>query len=87
MNKRIKIKADNSEIKKNIRKVKKLRKLLKEANSLVDELASKPIDTNIGTRARIRMIKQRLDRLEQAALTPDRLKDELLKVCREFDYD
>lgn len=45
--KKIKIKADDSEVKKTIKKVKRLRKLLKEANSLADELASKDIEVII----------------------------------------
>lgn len=36
--------VDNSEVKKTIKKIKRLRKLLKEANSLADELASKRVD-------------------------------------------
>lgn len=43
MNEVIKVKVDRSEVKKAIKKAKRLRKLLKEANSLADELASKEI--------------------------------------------
>lgn len=42
--KTIKVKVDDSEVKETIKKVKRLRKLLKEANSLADELASKDIE-------------------------------------------
>lgn len=41
--KKIKVHVDDSEVKKTMKKVKRLRKLLKEANSLADELASKEI--------------------------------------------
>lgn len=39
-----KVKVDASEVRKTIKKMKRLRKLLKEANSLADELASKKIE-------------------------------------------
>lgn len=45
--KTIKVKVDDSEVKETIKKVKRLRKLLKEANSLADELASKDIEVII----------------------------------------
>ncbi len=38
------ITVDCTEVKSAMKKVKRLRKLLKEANSLADELASKKID-------------------------------------------
>lgn len=44
-NKKIRVKVNRSEVEKAIKKAKRLRKLLKEANSLADELASK--DFNI----------------------------------------
>ncbi len=39
-----KVKVDASEVRKTIKKVKRLRKLLKEANLLADKLASKKIE-------------------------------------------
>lgn len=41
--KKVRVKVDDGEVKETIKKVKRLRKLLKEANSLADELASKEI--------------------------------------------
>lgn len=43
----MKAKIDYSEVEKAMKKVKRLRKLLKEANSLADELASKDINITI----------------------------------------
>lgn len=43
MKRKVKVSVDDSEVKKTMRKVKRLRKLLKEANSLADELTSKEI--------------------------------------------
>lgn len=43
----VKVNVDRSEVKKAIKKVKRLRKLLKEANSLVDELALKGIKITV----------------------------------------
>lgn len=45
--KKIKVKVDESEVKGSLKKVKKLRRLLKEANSLADELASKDINITV----------------------------------------
>lgn len=44
---KLKAKVDTREVKKAIKKVRRLRKLLKEANSLADELASKEIDITV----------------------------------------
>jgi len=42
-----KVVADITEVAKAMKKVKRLRRLLKEANSLADELASKEIDITL----------------------------------------
>lgn len=47
MKKRLKAKVDGSEVDETIKKVKRLRRLLKEANSLADELASKDLNITI----------------------------------------
>lgn len=39
----MRVKVDNKEVKETLKKVKRLRKLLKEVNSLEDELVSKEI--------------------------------------------
>ena len=44
---KVKVNVDKSEVKKAIKKVKRLRRLLKEANSLADELALKEIKITI----------------------------------------
>lgn len=46
----IKIKVDDSEVKKTIKKVKRLRKLLKETNKLTYELYHKPVKVSIDAR-------------------------------------
>lgn len=47
MKQKIKLNIDQSEMKKTIKKAKRLRNLLKEANSLADELASKDLNITI----------------------------------------
>ena len=42
-----KVKVDTSEVKSAVKKAKRLRRLLIEANSLADELASKNLDFSI----------------------------------------
>lgn len=44
---KVKVKVDDKEVKETLKKVKRLRKLLKEANSLADELASKDLQLHI----------------------------------------
>ena len=44
---KVKVKINTKELDSTIKKVRKLRKLLKEANSLVDELASKDFRLHI----------------------------------------
>lgn len=45
--KKIKVAVDTTEVKEAVKKVKKLKRLLKEANSLADELASKQISITL----------------------------------------
>lgn len=47
MQEKIEIKVEQSELDETIKKVKRLRRILKEANSLADELASKNINITI----------------------------------------
>lgn len=44
---KVKVKVDDKEVNETLKKVKRLRKLLKEANSLADELASKDLQLHI----------------------------------------
>ena len=47
MKEKIEIKVERSELDDALKKVKRLRKILKEANSLADELASKNINVTV----------------------------------------
>lgn len=44
---KVKVTVDTTEVKEAMKKVKKLKRLLKEANSLADELASKGISITL----------------------------------------
>ena len=44
---KVKVKVDDKSVKETLKKVKRLRKLLKVANSLADELASKDLQLHI----------------------------------------
>ena len=44
---KVKVKVDDKSVKETLKKVKRLRKLLKEAKSLADELASKDLQLHI----------------------------------------